>query len=149
MTLRRIDMAVKLTEQQLLVVKKMVEFAEASASQIYHIMKNHGLDKVEGCYLNLSVDPTRTLKTMNVFVGGDDDFGHINLARGEHDDEFTAYGRNTPEYEKLFASEAVRKAMEESAKREKPLPPDGYWVSNDSNTYSVGSWEWDVNDSLS
>lgn len=143
-------MATKLTKHQMMILKGMVEFAEATATQIHRIMKNHGLDKIEGCYLNISVDPTRVLTTMNIVVGSPmSDFGYIDLAKGGNDNEFSAIGNNSAEYELLFANETIRSRMEKAVQREKPLPPDGLWVGSDRNSDPVDCREWDINDSLS
>jgi len=143
---------VKLTAEQLEVVKKMTEFAEATANQIYHIMTNHGLDKVEGCRININVTPEYNITTMNIVVGSPESrnsFGYIDLARGKDEEKYAPIGTNSAEYELLFADEAIRSRMEEILHRKKPLPPDGLWVGADRNCDSVDCGEWDVNDSLS
>ena len=146
-------MGVKLTNQQMSVVKSMTEFAEATANQIYRIMVNHGLDKVEGCQLRITVDPKFDFVPMMIELGkaGDTDFGYIMLTRGKKaDDKYEAIGRNSAEYEWLFADETLRKRLEAGKKAEKPLPPDGLWISDSRYDSPVDSgWEWDVNDSLS
>ena len=145
-------MGVKLTDEQLEVVKKMTEFAEATANQIYHIMKNHGLDKVKGCRININVTPEYDMTTMNIVVGSPesiDSFGYIDLARGKDEEKYAPIGKNSAEYELLFANEAIRSRMEKILHREKPLPPDGLWVGDHCNSDPVDGWEWDINDSLS
>ena len=146
-------MAVKLTEHQMMITKGMVEFAEASANQIYHIMVNHGLDKIEGCQLRITVDPQFDFVTMSVELGarGKSDFGHIELTKGKKaNDKYAPLGKNSEEYEWLFADETLRKRMAERNGSEKPLPPDGLWIGDPRNDCPVDSWrEWDVNDSLS
>lgn len=144
-------MAIKLTEQQLKVVKGMVEITEAYANQMLHIMENHGLDKVEGCRLMVTIDPCLHYTTRDIYLGRDirDDFGAICLTRGKSDAEYEPLGKNSCEYEKLFASKALRGRLEKSVQREKPLPPDGLWIGDSRNDAPVGNWEWDVNDSLS
>lgn len=143
-------MGVKLTEHQMNIVKGMVEFAEASANQIYHIMENHGLDKIDGCSLSITVTPKNTFTMRNIILGSpDSDFGYVDLARGTADEKYAPIGKNSAEYELLFADEAIRSRMEKILHKEKPLPPDGLWVSSDRNSDPVDGWEWDINDSLS
>jgi hypothetical protein len=143
-------MKLKLTADQMEVVKGMALFAEASANQIYHIMENHGLDKVIGCRLAITVIPENTFTMRNIVLGSpDSEFGYIDLARGKADEKYAPIGKNSAEYELLFADEAIRSRMEKILHREKPLPPDGLWVSSDRNSDPVDGWEWDINDSLS
>lgn len=145
-------MGTKLNEHQMMILKGMVEFAEASANQIYHIMENHGLDKIDGCRLVITVDPTRQYTTMNVELGRNNtDFGYVYLAKGKRKgDGYVPVGENSHEYELLFADEKIRERMAKVLHREKPLPPDGLWIGDPRNDSPVDSrWEWDVNDSLS
>ena len=143
-------MGVKLTNHQFDVVKRMTGFCEAFANQLYHIMKNHGLDQIDGCSVSITVTPKHDYTTMDIVVGTPDtDFGYIDLARGKADEKYAPIGKNSAEYELLFADEAVRSRMEKVLHREKPLPPDGLWVGSSRNSDPVDGWEWDINDSLS
>ena len=141
-------MAIKLTQDQQNALKKMVGFCEVFADQIYMIMKHHGLD---GTSLRITVDPLYNFSTNVIHYGKnpDDDYGEISLSKGVYDHDYKPFGRNSAEYELLFADEAVRKAIQERLDREKPLPPDGLWVGASNNSDPVDGWEWDVNDSLS
>lgn len=145
-------MGVKLTERQLEVVKSMTEFAEVFADQVYTIMQNHGLDKVQGCTLNINVDPSKHFTTKMIDVGDfcKSDFGHVSIAKGKNDEKYSLTNTNSAEYELLFADEALRGRMEKIVHGSKPLPPDGLWIGDPRNDSPVGDrWEWDVNDSLS
>ena len=143
-------MAITLSEDQQEKLKHMVEFAEVFADQMHTIMKNHGLAEIDGCRLDITVDPHGNYLTEHILFGKtDSDAGVINLGKGKNDAKFTPFGRNSAEYELLFADETVRKAIESRLHREKPLPPDGLWIGDPRNDYPVGDWEWDVNDSLS
>ena len=145
-------MAVKLTQQQQEVLQSMVGFAETFADQILTIMQHHGLTGIEGCQLTVNVDPSFLFSTETVTFGQDGKpSGKISLTKGRRskDEEFVPVGRNSAEYELLFADETVRSILEERMQREKPLPPDGLWVSSNRNTPDDSAWEWDVNDSLS
>ena len=144
-------MAVKLTDYQLKIVKGMIEMCEGVSHQILHIMRGHGLDKIEGCHLTIEVDPKFDFVTQKISFGDgiNTDSGHITMVRGKKDAEFSPCGKNSAEYELLFADEAIRRRMEKIVKGEKELPPDGLWIGNHTNSDPVGCGEWDVNDSLS
>ena len=144
-------MAVKLTDDQMKIVKGMMEYSQKFADQMLHVMKNHGLDKINGCYLRISVDPEMRFTTKMVQIGKDlaDDFGKIDMSRGAYHEKYTADGVNSPEYEYLFADEAVRRELAKILYPKKPLPPDGLWIGDSRNDPPVDGWEWDLNDSLS
>ena len=125
-------MAVKLTDRQQEVMKSMVEFSEVFADQIYDIMRNHGLSNIDGCGLQISVDPSCLFTTEVVAFGREDsDSGYIYLTKGRRssNERFVPTGKNSHEYELLFADEATRIKMQKAAQKEKPLPPDGLWIS--------------------
>ena len=149
------NMAEKLTEHQLMIIQGMVQYAEAMANQLFHIMENHGLDKVEGFRIRIDVNPEYEMVTKGVRIGYRTNLenglpgGFCDLVSGRKEEKYAPIGKNSPEYELLFADEAVRKAMEKVLHREKPLPPDGLWIGDSRNSDPVGNWEWDVNDSLS
>lgn len=124
---------VRLTAEQLEVVKSMESFCEAFCNQIYHIMENHGLDKIEGCGVNMTIRPSLHYTARNITLGcPETDFGYCNISRGVEEDSFTVYGKNSPVYELLFArnDELARKIREIMKLDEKPEAPDGLWVSN-------------------
>ena len=124
-------MAVKLNKDQQDALKKMLDFCAVFAYQM--------------------LDPLYNFSTNVIHYGKnpDDDYGEISLSKGVYDNDYKPFGRNSAEYELLFADEAVRKAIQERLDREKPLPPDGLWVGASNNSDPVDGWEWDVNDSLS
>ena len=133
-------MAVKLTDEQMQIVKGMAKICGNFADQLLHIIRNHGLDKVNGCYIGLDVDPHFHYCTESVVFGkAHSDAGFVRLAKGEEEDEFTPTGKNSAEYELLFADEAIRSTMAEVLGAEKPLPPDGLWVGDDRNSAPVDS----------
>lgn len=125
---------VTLTAEQLDVVKSMVVFCEAFCNQILHIMQNHGLDKVDGCRVSMTICPDRYYTTRNITLGSPDaeQFGYCNISRGISEEYYTVYGKNSPIYELLFArdEELARKLREFIKIEEKPVAPDGLWVSN-------------------
>lgn len=145
-------MAIKLTEHQMMILKHTVRMSEAFANSLLHIMRNHGLDKIDGCSICIDVDPKYKSICEKVSIGERDSaFGFAEFIRGENEDGFRLWSAShSKEYERLFEDEAVRGGIEVSEKAEKPLPPDGLWIGDDRNDCPVDSrWEWDVNDSLS
>ena len=145
-------MAVKLTKEQQEILKDLMYVSGKFADQVLHIMQNHGLDKIKGCDLAIMVTPEHLFSTETVTFGHTDtDAGRISLCKGRRtkDEPFLPFGKNSYEYELLFADEAVRSRIEKILHGEKPLPPDGLWVGADRNSDPVDGWEWDLNDSLS
>ena len=128
-------MSVKLTADQMGIVQGLMEFAQAFCNEAYHIMVNHGLDKVDGCFISASVDPSEDLCTKVIGLGEDvdKDFGKIRMTRGMHETKFTPLGTNSAEYELMFADDSVKEAMRKflNANKEKPYPEDGLWVGKD------------------
>lgn len=144
-------MAVKLTEEQLKIVKQMIRLSETFANNLLHIMENHGLDKVDGCNFDIQVVPEYKHLTCKIDVGERrSDFGEVSVLRGRNEKIYDYFGSYSKEYEILSDGETVRTRKPEHCKSEKPLPPDGLWVGDPRNDCPVDSgWEWDVNDSLS
>ena len=128
-------MSVRLTSEQMVIIKGLMEYAQAFCDQVFHIMQNHGLDKVNGCSLSLYVDPKCQFVNENVVIGNSitEDFGRIQMSKGLNEMNFSPLGKNSAEYELLFATgelkEALRKVLMTD---EKPLPQDGLWVGNDN-----------------
>ena len=144
-------MNLKLSDHQLKVVKTAAEMCEHFADQLLHIMKNHGLDKVEGMEFEIRVNPSMDFATEVINIGEDiqSDAGHMMLVKGKKNEKFSPCGANSAEYELLFADETIRERFRNIVKGEKPLPPDGLWIGDPRNDPPVDSGEWDVNDSLS
>ena len=144
-------MGIALTEHQMMILKHMVRMTEAFGNSLIHIMRNHGLDKIEGCDITLQVSPKYKSLTQKIDVGErDTDFGFVSLIRGENREGYELWATCSEEYERLFDDEAIRAGRNPSQKAEKPLPPDGLWVGDSRNDPPVDNrWEWDVNDSLS
>ena len=127
-------MAVQYTQEQQKKVKDLVGVAEQFADHLLLIMKNHGLDKVDGCQLTIRVDPEMLFVTEQVTFGEDGkDSGNITLGKGRRckNEQFEPFGENSPEYELLFARPAVAERIRKHGKKEKPLPPDGLWLRAD------------------
>lgn len=123
---------VNLTDTQLEMVRGIALFAEAFCNQVYHIMQNHGLDKIDGCLLRLYVDPTLELTARNITVGNPGSgFGYCNLARGKNENEYSLFGLNSCTYEELFGKQ-WRMITDPDVKEKLPtgnipLPEDGFW----------------------
>lgn len=145
-------MGIALTEHQMMILKHMVRMSEAFANNLYHIMENHGLDKIEGCSINIDVDPKYKSITKKISIGERDSaFGFAEFIMGVHEDAFKLWdASHSKEYDRLFKDEAIRGGIKVSEESEKPLPPDGLWIGDPRYDCSVDCrWEWDVNDSLS
>ena len=129
-------MAIKLSKGQQDALKKMMSFCEIFADQILLIMKHHGLD---GTSLRITVDPLYNFSTNVIHYGKnpDDDYGEISLSKGVYDNDYKPFGRNSAEYEQLFADDAVKARIRAILHQEKPLPPDGLWVGDDRNAPPV------------
>ena len=128
-------MKTELTSQQLLVVKGMMEYAQAFADQMYHIMKNHGLDKIDGCNVLVNIDPKLNTSTESIYFGDtvETDFGKIRMEKGNTDKKFCVVGRNSAKYELLFANDELKEVMKKilTVSEQKPLPMDGLWIGKD------------------
>ena len=123
-------MRVKLSESQMATLKSMVEISERLADQLVHIMRNSEIDKIPGSYIYIGADPTSDFTTVHIRFGHPDtEAGKISLAKGKYDERLKPFGINSAEYELLFADEATRAILQEQLAKEKPLPPDGLWIS--------------------
>jgi len=144
-------MAIKLTDDQLVIVKGMAEYMGNVADQLLHIMENHGLDKIKGFQVTIEVDPQFDFVAKQIKIGSkwNSDSGFVTLTKGKGENRYAPTGKNSPEYEILFADQETRVRMEKVLHREKPLPPDGLWVGDSRYDPPMDSREWDVNDSLS
>ena len=115
-------MSVKYTDEQMEKIKGMIGFAEIFADQILLIMRNHGLDKVEGCNLMLNINPAYDYTTREIRFGNNvgEPSGCVHLSKGMHEKDYSLFMANSPEYEDLFSPFKMAE--------EKPLPPDGLWI---------------------
>ena len=117
-------MAVKFSDEQMIVIKGLIEICENFADQIYHIMTNHGLDAP----MKIEVDPNYTRICRIVEFGeicSNKGCGHIRLVKGKDEYEFANVDRNSPEYECLLAgSEALKRAGRVIQKESGFIPDD-------------------------
>lgn len=122
------DQVVKYNQEQLKVIKQMTVFAEKFADQILKIMYDHQLDKAEGCKMSIYVDPGFDPVPCQIRFGEyDKESGRFELIRQEG--EYRAIGKNSLEYEIIFASEKLRSRILENLHDDPPYPPDGLWLS--------------------
>ena len=127
-------MSVKLSESQMTTLKSMIDIAENISDQFLHIMRNSGLDKIPGCDLWIHVQPELDFLTEHIQFGHlNADTGKINLGKGKYDERFSPFGKNSAEYELLFADDTIRAAIKKILDIKKPLPPDGLWIGNSDN----------------
>lgn len=114
-------MAIQYSDEQLIIIKGLMEICELFADQILHIMQNHGLDKVNGTCVKIEVDPAYSLVTKQLEFGRslEADSGYIKLTRGLEEATYGATGKNSAEYEILFAppevAERIRKVLKRTA----------------------------------
>lgn len=116
-------------------VKIITEYCERVADNVLRMMTDHGLDRVNGMQMTINVDPALKYTTCAVAIGCKENMergrsaGYCMLARGKEENGYVPTGTNSPEYEQLFADDALRARMLACRKDEKPLPPDGLWLS--------------------
>lgn len=120
---------VSLSNQQMETLKSMVEFGQAFSEQILNIMHNSKLDEIEGTRLVIEVNPKCKLTTRLIKFGYTEESGHIEMCKGYRDGEWVVTGRNSAEYEVLFGKPETVRRIKEMLQAEKPLPPDGLWIS--------------------
>lgn len=128
-------MEVKLTESQMATLKSMIEVSGIFADQILHIMRNSGMDKIDGSCLDIHVYPDAVFAPEVIVFGTcGKDSGRILLTKGDYNETFRPLGPfNSEEYELLFADETIREFIEKRSIDEKPLPPDGMWIGDNRN----------------
>lgn len=132
-------MGIKMTDSQLSAVEQTVKVAEAMANQLFHIMENNGLTKVQGGNLVIRIIPALKFTTQTIEFGYQhSDAGFVKLAKGVHDEQFAPTGNeNSAAYELLFANDAIKERMRRILFKEKPLPPDGLWIGDDRNDHPL------------
>ena len=128
-------MAIKYTDDQLLTIKSMMEICGRFADHILHIMQNHGLDKVKGTCVKMEIDPDFKYVAKQLEFGKniESDSGYIKLTRGLEEETYGATGKNSHEYEVLFAPPEVAERISRILKNPKPVPPFDIWIGDDRN----------------
>ena len=129
----------KYSDDQLIVIKQMTELAENFTDQLLRIMENHGLDKVTGCRMKIDVNPAMDLVTKMIEFGDGiySPSGYIRLTKGKEETRYAPTGKNSAEYECLFAEPEVAKRISQVLHNAKPLPPDGLWIGRNDDRPAV------------
>lgn len=137
-----------MTEDQMMTVKAMTEFAQVFLDQIETIVLNSGLDKIEGFQFEMAFKPEYDMVAKQIEIGKftnmseNKPFGYCRLSARLGGKEYAPLFKNSAEYEYLFAHPAIRariKAILDSA--DHPLPPDGMWVGASSDDHPVDRGE--------
>ena len=129
-------MAVKYTDDQLIAIKGLMEICGNFADQILHILQNHNLDTE----MKITVNPDYSQITRMIEFGeeyGRKGCGYIKLVKGLEDNEYTTVGRNSHEYECLFAGAENLERVSRILQKEKGFVPDDLPFCDDSNPVPV------------
>lgn len=128
------------TVEQLEAIKSITLFAEKFADQVLKVFQRTGLDKIPGCDLSIDIDPEFTSIVNQITFGTDIeryDVGKFTMKRGVEAEKYELT-TDSAEYEVLFADESLRAKLLKMLTSEKPLPPDGLWLSNSDDPGDVG-----------
>lgn len=122
---------VNMTQEQKKAAMQVLHLGRIFCDSLYRIMKNHGLLDVKGSRLQIIISPEFGYADRYVGWGVEgSDAGICELTRGEkfHDGILTV-NRYSAEYEGLLDRTADLTSGTKIKSAEKPLPPDGMWVS--------------------
>jgi len=126
----------ELTTAQKVVIKHLVDVsAKEYADGISKVMNDFGLNW-RGCQFSIRVTPAGKFFTEMVSISTftDDDMHsthHYSLARGRlTDGEWETGDDDTIKHEGTLADACFCAGKAAGADGEKPLPPDGLWISN-------------------
>ena len=129
----------KLSGKQYEAIKSLTAMTERFADEVLKFMQRTGLDKIHGCDLSVEVDPTYEHITKKIVFGKDNDeseVGKFEMVRGLEDEKYEL-DTDSEEYEILFADEATKERIRTILNTEKPLPPNGLWLSAYDDPASV------------
>ena len=129
----------KLNGKQYEAIKSLTEMTKRFADEVLKFMQQTGLDKIPGCELAVDVDPAYEHITKKVVFGKDNDeseVGKFEMVRGLEDEKYEL-DTDSKEYEILFADEATKERIRTILNTEKPLPPNGLWLSAYDDPASV------------
>ena len=133
-----------LNAEQMVVMKKLIEFGQNWAEQVKTIMVHHNLWH-KGFRIQMEVDPRFSTLQMEVKV-------HRKVIEGDgiYDEQIERYRgpdlgdvwKTLPpctsrEFIHLFDGEENRSGEEEGTASEKPLPADGLWIGDPGDTDTV------------
>lgn len=129
----------KLSGKQYEAIKSLTAMTERFADEVLKFMQRTGLDKIPGCDLSVEVDPAYECITKKIEFGKDNDeseVGKFEMVRGLEDEKYEL-DTDSKEYEILFADEATKERIRTILNTEKPLPPNGLWLSAYDDPASV------------
>ena len=120
----------KLTSEQMLKLKEIMNYAASSADAIQKMMADAGISKYDGCHMAIGIAPD-----FNSVQFGDkwSECGEVRIGRMDNEDHYRTFGENSTEYVLLFAEPELRERIRSVLNAEKTLPPDGFWLSSDDN----------------
>lgn len=120
----------KLSNRQLEAVRQIAEVGKRCADDMLRIMDESGLSQIPGSRVWITVNPEFDTVTNSFEFGSPGmDSGYIHLNRGREEKRYEPLGKNSAEYEIIFANEATRRRLQEILSVKKELPPDGLWLS--------------------
>lgn len=97
-----------LTDEQLILIKKLIELGKCMADQIQRIMENHKLTDIPGNLFSIIVGNY----SCDVSYGIDNyESGNIHLTKVKEENRYVPVGTNSPEYEILFATPELRERL--------------------------------------
>lgn len=129
----------KLSGKQYEAIKSLTAMTKRFADEVLKFMQRTGLDKIPGCDLSVEVDPAYEHITKKIVFGQDNDeseVGKFEMVRGLEDEKYEL-DTDSKEYEILFADEATKERIRTILNTEKPLPPNGLWLSAYDDPASV------------
>ena len=120
---------VDLTEKQIVALKEMIDLAKDYSEATLQAMQESRINEIPGARLEVIVDPGCSFTVRVIKFGQSEESGHIEMAKGWKDNDWSIYGKNSTEYEILFGRPETVRRIKEMLQAEKPLPPDGLWIS--------------------
>lgn len=121
----------KLSKDQIEAVNQIVLISESLADIVYNIMHRNRLDEIDGCMLEVYVNPECRPAVRSVRFGRstEDPCGRVSVYKREGERDYETFGTNTTEYECLLASPPRRERLKAVLQGKKEIPPDGLWLS--------------------
>lgn len=129
----------KLSRDQYKAIESVANLAKLFSDEVLKIFQQNELDKILGCRLRIDIDPEYDCITKKIIFGesGDEsEVGKFELVRGLEDEKYEL-STDSKEYEILFADEATKERIRTILNTEKPLPPNGLWLSAYDDPASV------------
>lgn len=127
----------KYTDKQLLALKGIIEYSELFADVIREALDENGLNDIDGCMINVMIDPKLEFVTQSVIFGRENSqAGRVMLAKGKLDKLYTVTGNNTPEYVYLLSEDETKEKMKQILLGMKNPPTDSVWLKGIFNGVS-------------